>query len=333
MSAVGKYVLIMFLFTIDFYKNGLILAPFLFIIFIVVKRKLKIEPNNVIKIESEETCIPEVIYFESMPLEDKLKKLINELYKIKKFIPLEETLNSLQKCLTETQHLKHKINKTYQVEQVELNNAILWLEKSTTTRGKYKPVPRDEHKLENNEINDVKEEIKRLITKKASKNVLRDTAANSADINNSADGDDNESNMTDTDSITPQISKAIETEIIKIPDIKLENLLEIRHMFNRFLPVIKMWSLKLFDDMSEMIKMVYVILMVIYCSIFNQDNWKNTINPTVSRLPKKLISIQTKVDNNDGVASINLELFPKTPETIVKTSLFYRIINKIKSYF
>ncbi|XP_025207214.1 uncharacterized protein PFB0765w-like [Melanaphis sacchari] len=322
----------MFLFTMDFYKNGLILVPFLFIIFIVVKRNLMKEPEHVIKIESDESCIPEVIYFENMSVEDKLKKLVNELYKIKKCIPLEETLDGLHKCLTEIQQLKHKINKTYQIEQAELNNAILWLEKSTTTRGKYTPIPRDEQKIENHDINNIKEEIRRLITNKSSINVLRDTAVNSADINNSTEAD-NGSNMTDKDNITSQISNAIETDIIKMPNIKLENIIEVRHMFNRYSPVIKIWSLKLFNDMLEMIKMWYVTLMVIRYSIFNQDNWKNTINPTISRLPKKLISIHTEIDNKDGVASINLELFPKIPETIVKRNLFYRIINKIKSYF
>ncbi|CAH1726304.1 uncharacterized protein LOC114129996 [Aphis gossypii] len=323
----------MFLLTIPFYKNVLILAPFLFIIFIVMKRNLNIEPENVIKVESEETCTPEVIYFESMSFEEKLKKLVNELYKIKKCIPLEETLNGLHKCLMEIQQLNHKLNKTYHIEQVELNNAILWLEKSTSTRGKYKPIPDyDEQKIQNYDINEVKEEIKRLITKKESKNELIDAAVNTADINNSADID-NESSMTDKDNNTSQTSKAIETEIIQIPDVKLENILEnCRHTYDRFLPLIKIWSQKLRNEMLDVIKMVYVTLMVIRHSIFNQDNWKNTINPTVSKLPKKLISIQTKVDNKDGVASINLELFPKIPETIEK-SLFYRIINKIKSYF
>jgi len=326
----------MFLLTIPFYKNVLILAPFLCIIFIVMKRNLKIEPENVIKIESEETCIPEVIYFESMSFEEKLKKLVNELYKIKKCIPLEETLNSLHKCLIEIQQLNHKINKTYHIEQVELNNAILWLEKSTSTRSKYKPVYHDEQKIQNYDINEVKEKIKRLITKKESKSVLKDIAVNSADINKSADID-NESSMTDKDNNISQISKAIETEIIQIPDVKLENILEIcRNTLNRFLPVIKIWSLKLHNEMLDVIKIIYVTLMVIRHSIFNQDNWKNTINPTVSRLPKKLISIQTKVDNKDGETYINLELFPRIPETaetIEKISLFYRIINKIKSYF
>jgi len=72
--------------------------------------------------------------------------------------------------LTKIQQLRHKLNKTYQIEQIELNNAISWLEKSTTTRGKYCPVSRDENKIEGHDINDVKEVIQRLITHKLSNN-------------------------------------------------------------------------------------------------------------------------------------------------------------------
>lgn len=62
--------------------------------------------------------------------------------------------------------------------------------------------------------------------KKASKNVSKDAAVNFADINNIAEVD-NEIDMNNKDKTTSQILKAIETEIIKIPDINLENILDI----------------------------------------------------------------------------------------------------------
>jgi len=71
----------------------------------------------------------------------------------------------------------------------------------------------------------------------ASKNISKDAAANSADINNIAVAD-NETDMNNKDKITSQIPEATETEIIKILDVNLESiLLEVRHhTFNRGLP-------------------------------------------------------------------------------------------------
>ncbi|KAF0715053.1 Uncharacterized protein FWK35_00024679 [Aphis craccivora] len=97
------------------------------------------------------------------------------------------------------------------IEQVKLNNAILWVEKSTSTL---------------------------------------DIAINSAYIKNNVDIDNE------------------------------KNILEIRHTFNQFLPLKKIWFLKLHNEMLVMIKMVYVTLMVIRHSIFNQDNdWKKHNKP------------------------------------------------------
>ncbi|CAI6363473.1 unnamed protein product [Macrosiphum euphorbiae] len=70
--------------------------------------------------------------------------------------------------------------------------------------------------------------------KKASKNISKDAAANSADIINIAVAD-NETDMNNKDKITSQIPEATETEIIKILDVNLESiLLKFRHhTFNR----------------------------------------------------------------------------------------------------
>jgi len=299
----------MFLFTIDFLKNCAVLIPLCFIIFIVVKRNLKIASENVIKTESEETCVPEVIYFESMSTEDKLKKLVNELRKIEKCLKPEKTLNVSHECLTEIQLVRLKICKAYQFEQVELGNAISWLEKSTETRGKYKPVVREEEKIESHDVDDVKRVIKRLMAKKASDDAVSavDAAENPADIDGGAEVE----NETDDSVVASQSpSGAIERETIKMPDVNLEKIFEVRRMFDRLLPVAKTWSLKLFDDMMATVKMVYVTLMVIRRSIFNQDSWTNTINPAASRLSKKLISIQTSVNYDDGVTSVDLSLLP-----------------------
>ncbi|XP_060864295.1 uncharacterized protein LOC132940585 [Metopolophium dirhodum] len=301
----------MFLFTMDFLKNAVVLIPLSFIIFIVVKRNLKIASQNVINTESEESCIPEIIYFESMSTEDKLKKLDSELRKIEKCLTPEKTLNVSHKCLTEIQLLKLKICKSYQFEQVELGNAISWLEKPTETRGKYRPVTREGDKIESHEIDDLKRVIIRLIAKKVSDGVsMTDAAEDSADIDDVAEVENKYE--TDGDDVTSQnpSSEAIERETIEIPDVNLEKILEVRHMFDRLLPIAKTWSLKLFDDMLATIKMVYVTLMVIRRSIFNQNSWTNTINPAVSKLSKKLIFIQTSVNDDGGVTSIDLSLFP-----------------------
>lgn len=305
----------MFLFTIDFLKNGVILIPLSFIIFIVVKRNLKIASENVVKTESEETCIPEVIYFESMSTDDKLKKLVSELRKIEKYLTPEKTLNVSHKFLTEIQQVKLKICKAYQFELVRLGNAISWLEKSVETRGKYKPVTREEDKIVSYDIDDVKRVInviiKRLVTKKGPGDVSTDAAENSADVDDVVAEVENRYETSVSDNVTSQgPSGAIGGETIKIPDVNLEKILEVRHMFDRWLPVAKTWAMKLFDDMLATIKMVYVTLMVVRCSIFNHDNWTNTINPAGSKLSEKLIFIQTSVDDDGGVTSIDLSLFP-----------------------
>ncbi|XP_003242423.1 uncharacterized protein LOC100575759 [Acyrthosiphon pisum] len=301
----------MFLFTIDFLKNAVVFIPLSFIIYIVVKRNLKIASQNVISIESEESCIPEILYFESMSTEDKLKKIDNELRKIEKYLTPEKVLNVSHKCLTEIQLLKLKICKSYQFEQVELDNAISWLEKPAETRGKYRTVAREEDKIESHEIDDVKRVIKRLIAKRASDGVsMIDAAENSADTDDVAEVENKYE--TDGDNVTPQnsSSEAIERETVKIPDVNLEKILEVRNMFDRLLPIAKTWSLKLFDDMLATIKMVYVTLMLIRRSIFNQNSWTNTINPAASKLSKKLIFIQTNVNDDDGVTSIDVSLLP-----------------------
>ncbi|KAL5240484.1 hypothetical protein ACI65C_007894 [Semiaphis heraclei] len=279
-----------------------------------MKRKLQIASKNIKNAKLEETCIPEVIDFENMSIEDKLRKLVKELRKTETYIKTpEKTLNVLHKCLTDIQQLRLKICKTYHVEQVELGNAISWLEKSMVTRGKYKPVARKEDKIENRDINDLKRVIKRLMKKKASDCVSRDAAEDSADIviaDNIAEDDDDDTDASDNVTSQNPAAEAIETETTKIPDMNLEKILEIRHTVDRFLPVVKTWSLKLFGEMLETFKMVYVTFMVTRRSIFSQDSWKNTINPALSKLSKKLIYIQTRVDDNDGLTSIDLSLLP-----------------------
>jgi len=301
----------MFLFTIDFLKNGVILTPLFFIIYIAMKRKLKIASKNMTNAKLEETCIPEVIDFENMSIEDKLKKLVNELRKIDTYITIpEKTLNVLNKCMKDIQQLRLKICKTYHVEQVELGNAISWLEKSIVTRGKYKPVAREEDKIESRDINDLKRVIKRLMKKKGSDCVTRDAAENLADIIVDSIAEDDDTDVSDNVTSQNPAAEAIKTETIKIPNVNLEKILEVRHTVDRFLPIVKTCSLKVFDDMLETMKMVYVTFMVIRRSVFSQDSWKNTINPALSKLSKKLIFIQTRVDDNDGLTSIDLSLFP-----------------------
>ncbi|KAL4141704.1 hypothetical protein QTP88_004293 [Uroleucon formosanum] len=247
-----------------------------------------------------------------MSTDDKLKKLVSELRKIEKCLTPEKTLNVSHKCLTEIQQVKLKICKAYQFEQVKLGNAISWLEKSVETRGKYKPVTREEDKIESHDIDDVKRVIiKRLVTKKGPGDVSTDVAENSADVVDVVAEVENRYETGVSDNVASQNpSGAIGGETTKIPDVNLEKILEVRHMFDRWLPVAKTWSMKLFDDMLATIKMVYVTLMVVRCSIFNQDSWTNTINPAGSKLVEKLIFIQTSVDDDGGVTSIDLSLFP-----------------------
>ncbi|CAI6365655.1 unnamed protein product [Macrosiphum euphorbiae] len=258
--------------------------------------------------EPEETCIPEVKYFESMSTEDKLRKLDSELRKIEKCLTPEKTLNVSSKCLTGIQLLERKICKAYQFEQVELGNAIAWVEKPTKTRGKYRPVAREEDKIDGTEIDDLKRVIIRLIAKKASDGVSVIDEI-SEDIDDVAEVE-NKIHETDGDTSQNPSSEAIEGETIKIPEVNLEKILEVRHMFDRLLPLAKTWSLKLLDDMLATIKMVYVTSMLIRRSVFNQDSWTNTINPAASKLTKTLISIQTSVNDDDGVTSIDLSLLP-----------------------
>jgi len=246
-----------------------------------------------------------------MSTDDKLKKLVNELRKIEKCLTPEKTLNVSHKCLTEIRRVMLKICKTYQFEQVELGNAISWLEKSKETRGKYKPVAREEDKIEGHDIDDVKRVIKRLVTKKGLVgDVSTDAAENSADVDDVAEVENRYETGVSDNVTSRNPSEAIGGETIKIPNVNLEKILEVGHMFDRLLPVVKTWSLKLLDDMLATIKMVYVTLMVVGRSIFNQDSWTNTINPAGSKLSKKLIFIQTSVDDHGGVTSIDLSLFP-----------------------
>jgi len=76
-------------------------------------------------------------------------------------------------CSTKFQQLRHKLNKTYQIEQIELNARNSWVEKSKTIRGKYNTSPlvsRNKDKIKIHDINDVKEVIQRLIINKPSNN-------------------------------------------------------------------------------------------------------------------------------------------------------------------
>lgn len=199
---------------VNFLQTFLIIGLLAFIINLMMRQDLKDKTNETDKkIESEDTKpFTEFVYFESMPPDEKLNKIIEELNKIEKLIVPEQDLNDLHKCLTNVRQLKCKVFNAYDNGRIQFNNAISWLEKPLATRGKYKALPYNEDATISLDINNAKEAVRLITATESSNSVLNDT-----DFVDNYSSNDNESNQKSEKNVSENTSK-IE---FKIPEIKL----------------------------------------------------------------------------------------------------------------
>jgi len=327
----------MFLEIINFLQNALVVTSFILIITLMVRQDLKDEQRELQEtaIETEEPKpITEVVYYEYMSPNEKFKKIVFELNKIEKLLPLEQKLIDFQECLTQVQQFKSKIDHMYKFENEQLINAIKWLEKPLGKRGMYEPLPYDKDKFESHNINDVEKAI-RLTTMQTTNKSLEDvnplTVHNKSIVTNM---EDHVSDVNNLESVS-EIPKSYKIEILNIPDINLENILETRKIiFNKLWPLGKFWYHKLFNDLMESTKIWYVVCMIIHRSIFNPKNVENIIN-TLSKFLNKLIIVQTEVNKEDDITTITLNILPKRTEKRKSGfyNFFYKLIAKVKSVF
>lgn len=288
---------------INFLQICLIIGALAFIITLMVKQDLKDENDTINKKIAEIKSVTEVDYFESMQPNKKLNKITEELNKIEKMITLEPDLNDFYACLKEVRLLKCKVDKVYDNGRIQFNNAISWLEKPRTIRGKYKPVPYDEDKTVSLDINNVKDAVRLIIVTKPN------SVMKSIDSVDDFISDDYEFDQKCEKSVFKNTSKTK----FNIPEIKLQNVLEVKHTINKYWPQVEFWFFELFYDVLQSIKIWYAIFIIVRRSIFNWNNLENVINSVSNRL-EELIIIQTNFNKKDDVTTIILNIFPKKIE-------------------
>lgn len=303
-------------------QNLLIVAVFLLIIALLV-RKDEMDKDNTKnhEIEPEETeTIKETLYFESMSVDEKLKRILVELRKIYKLLPHENKLNNLHAASSELQTLQRKIDKTYQIEEVELVNAVSWLEKSLNTRGRYHPIAYDEDEAGNINVKDVKKTVQLLMTNEASDDDV---------INYDYDKKSNKK----TKEILSKTSKK-NTIRFKVPDVKLENILEIANYITQLWLLANVWSRILLDELLESLKIWFVVFMTTFRSIFSVTIFESALN-TASTYLGAFIRIRTKVDKKNDLSTVTLVVFPVSRERSINGfyDFFLRTIAKVKSLF
>lgn len=291
---------------VNFLQICLIIGALAFIINLMIRRDLKDKTNESNEETGSEDTEPttEVVYFESMSPEKKLKKIIEEFNKIEKLITPGQELNDFHKCLTEVRQLKCKVFKVYDNGCIQFNNAIWWLEKPLVSRGKYKAVPYNEDGTISLDINNVEEAVRLITATESSNNILKD--AGSVDDYST---DDNESSLKSEKSVSENASKFK----FGIPEIKLQQLLEARHTINSFRPLVEFWFFEFFYYVLQSIKIWYVVLIIVHRSMFNLNNLENVID-SVSNWLKELIIIHTNVNKKDDVTTVTLNIFPKKTE-------------------
>lgn len=292
---------------IDILKSALILALIYFIIGVVIKQDLK-KTEQLKDIEEVEKNT-EVVYFPNMSQREKYKMLNIGLKKIEKCLPCEQKLNDFFKCLIEVRKLKQNIDRMYENEQIQLDNAISWLEKPMNTRGKYKPVSYDENDIDNLSTKGIEETL-RLITSQA-----YDCTSG---YNNVGD--------------VIQIPKSESFGNFNIPLIKLDTALKVEQFVRRNLPVAKAWTRKLFHYLFESLKIWYVLVRLILKTIFKISNLKEVLS-IVSKYTKNFLHIQTTVDRTNDATTVDVELLPEENAEIPTGGFFSRLIAKLKSYF
>jgi len=300
----------------DFSQNVLIVTVFVFVIILMVRRDMKDENKpRVVEIDSEETkSVREVVYFESMYVDEKFKQIAVELEKIDKLIPCENKLNDLHTALIDVQKLQRTFDKTYEIEQVELDNAASWLQKPVFTRGKYKPTPYDADEIGSISIRDVDKTVRKMTTDEPS---------------------DSDSDVNDVDGKPDTKSVDISSKVLfEIPNVRLENVLDVANFMNRLWLLADVWSRILFHNLLESVKIWFVVFMTVRRSMFTVKIFEHALN-SVTIFLKTFITIQTRVIKRDDLSIITFVLFPETREsrTTRLYNFFLQIIAKIKSIF
>lgn len=308
---------------IDYLKIILIILPFVYILFLLVQRDLNEVPPVEKEVESDEAkTVTEVVYYENLSLIEKYKKLIGELDKIKNLLPCNEKLNDFRGCITEIMELKHKADRMYHVELVKFDNAVSWLEKPLVTRGKYKPavVAFDGVDFDGITMETVDKAVQLIIKNEmCNKNILENANYLTTDKGNN--------NVVNTsEKITENAIPAAKIDLLKIPDINLEQLLEIRCVVDRLWTLAKIWSSKLVFEIMESIKVWFVVLMILQCSIFTVKNMSRA-HVLLSALLSKFIIIQIEANIRGDTTIVILTLFPSPDTERVQRKGLYRILD------
>lgn len=310
----------------NFFQICPLIGVFVLIIVLLIRLDLKDknEPQNTADMESEETkSVTDILYYERMSPDEKYQQLIVELDKIKKLLPCDRRLNEFQKRFEDVKQLQCIINNTYQYEQDEFYNMISWLEMPMVTRGNYQPLPHDKYSIDDINIEDVERAIRKTYEKPISYFEDPDCVDEDTDTKNEE---------------IVQIQKPTKANILKMPDMKLQNVIQMTHFVNEFRPLVYKWSGKLYDDLMESIKIWFVVSMTIRHSVFNLKNFQNA-EIGVSAFVQKWIIVQSEVDNNVDITIITLQLAPEvTGKAINKMynvyiTYIYPLIIQIKSIF
>lgn len=307
---------------IDYFKIILITLPLFYTFFLLIRRDLQEGPPVEPEVDSSEAKPEtEVVYYESLSLVEKYKKLIDEFNKIKQLLPCNEKLNNFRECLTEISKLKHKVDRMYHAELVQFNNALTWLEKPLVTRGKYKPTKVYDEDIDGFTMETIDKAIQ-LIDKNEKCNNKGFPEKSTVNITT----DDNSFSRTlDTEKIT-EIPIPAKINLLKIPDINLKKILEVKVVFERLWTLAKIWSYKLAFNVSESIKIWFVVLMILRDSIFTLETMSKAL-VLLGALLNKCIIIQVEANKRDDTTNITLIIFPSPETEKIQRKGLYKILD------
>ncbi|VVC36901.1 Hypothetical protein CINCED_3A023922 [Cinara cedri] len=313
----------------DLFEIVLCIGLFCLVIWLMARRDKRDKEQTIEVILEDPAPITDVIYYESMTLEDKYKKINSQLDTIGKLIPVDQELIDLQTNLADVVRLKQKVDDVYRFEMAQFENAIAWLETPSVTRGRYKPLNRgDDDNDGSDESFDMKHLMRaiRLAAKRAIDDHVPGGDKNFTDSTVSGYDDDNESS--DGEPVLERVDRKA-VDMFKMPDVGLNNLLEIRRAFERILPIIKHWTQKALDDVSETIKIWYVAFMIARRSTFNRE--KLTVARDVaSEMVSRVVAFQAEINIKEDLTTMALELFPDKSRTVKKKGFLTQLLELLK---
>lgn len=313
----------------DLFEIVLCTGLLCWVIWLMARRDKRDEGQTTVVIPEDPEPITDVIFYESMTSEDKYKKITAQLDTIGKLLPANRELIDLQTSLVDVVRLKQKVDDVYRFEMAQFKNAIAWLETPTVTRGRYKPLNRgDNDNAGSDESFDMKHLMRaiRSAAKRAIGDHVRGGHKDFTDTTVSAYGDDDESS--DGEPVVEQVALKA-ADMFKVPDVGLNNLLEIRRAFERILPIAKHWTQKALDDMSETVKIWYVAFMIARRSAFNRE--KLTVaREFASEMVSRVVAFRAEINIKEDLTTVALELFPDKSQTVKKKGFLTQLLELLK---